>query len=123
MTNHLSPAQDLHVDILRSILKWVVNEQRSPLHASSCEKSHLKELLTVSSTWRQAALECLWRELTFSIDIPTNKVYLERPVWVKQKSLPHNVENLAKEIHVCAPMSGIASGMAQKLLVDYLGDT
>ncbi|KAJ2073759.1 hypothetical protein GGH13_001787, partial [Coemansia sp. S155-1] len=123
MTNHLSPAQILHVDVLRSILKWVVNEQRSHLLVNCSELGNLKELLTLSSTWRQAALECLWRELTLSIDTPTNEVHLERPVWVKQKSLPYNVENLAKEIHVCAPMSGIASGMAQKLLVDYLGDT
>ncbi|KAJ2427865.1 hypothetical protein GGF41_001542, partial [Coemansia sp. RSA 2531] len=123
MTNHLSPAQILHVDVLRSILKWVVNEQRSHLLVNCSQLGNLKELLTLSSTWRQAALECLWRELTLSIDTPTNEVHLERPVWVKQKSLPYNVENLAKEIRVSAPMSGIASGMAQKLLVDYLGDT
>ncbi|KAJ2096221.1 hypothetical protein GGI16_004935, partial [Coemansia sp. S142-1] len=87
----------------------------------SGELTHLRELLKVNSSWRQVALEFLWRKLEF--DLTTNEVHLKRPDWVKWNSLPPNAANLVKEIHVLVPMPRIVSGLAHKLLDDYIGDT
>ncbi|KAJ2404577.1 hypothetical protein GGF41_007192, partial [Coemansia sp. RSA 2531] len=123
MSNHLSSAQALPIDIIRSILKWIVLEERSPFYGNSCDMYELQELLTVSSDWRQAALELLWRRLNLMINAKKGEVYLERPMWLKQKTLPPNAENLARDIRVRVSMSSIVSGIACKLLGNYIRDT
>ncbi|KAJ2432013.1 hypothetical protein GGF41_000259 [Coemansia sp. RSA 2531] len=123
MSNYLSPAQALPADVLRSIIKWVVNEKKSPFVEASCQLGKLKELLIISSTWRQAALEFLWKQLHLIVNVPSNDVCLKRPNWLIHNMLPHNAASLAKKIHVLVPMSSIVLGVAHKLLVSYIGST
>ncbi|KAJ2108522.1 hypothetical protein GGI16_001102, partial [Coemansia sp. S142-1] len=123
MSNHLSPAQALPIDVLHSILKWVTLEEKSPLHGYSLELENVKELLTVSSTWRQVALEFLWRKLDLNIDVSRSIVRLYSPEWVGNNALPHNAVNLVKKISINVLLSDIVSGKAHRLLDNYIGNT
>ncbi|KAJ2018477.1 hypothetical protein IWW57_005226, partial [Coemansia sp. S610] len=123
MSNRLALAQTLPADVLRLILKWVVHEKRSPLFGNSLQVRHLKELQYVSSTWRQQALEFLWRQLKFVVDDTNGQVRLNCQRWVKNKGLPNNATNLVREIHVRVTLRGIISGGAHKLLNEFIGDT
>ncbi|KAJ2430450.1 hypothetical protein GGF41_000990 [Coemansia sp. RSA 2531] len=123
MPRHLSPAQALPADVLRLIVKRLVVERRSVHFEAFCRINYLEELLAVCSTWRQVAIEYLWRQLKLTINAITNEVHLERPTWIKNKTLPHNAAHLTKIIHVGVPMSSIVNGVAQKLLVDYIRDS
>ncbi|KAJ2430451.1 hypothetical protein GGF41_000991 [Coemansia sp. RSA 2531] len=123
MSNHLSPAQALPVDVLRSILKWVVLEERSPFSEDYCRVNYVKELLAVSSAWRQTSLEVLWKKFKLTIPVTTNEVILNCPKWAEHSRLTHNATNLARELYVSIPMFSIIGGFAYKLLVNYFGDT
>ncbi|KAJ2428022.1 hypothetical protein GGF41_001499 [Coemansia sp. RSA 2531] len=123
MSNHLSPAQALPIDVLRSILKWVTLEKGSQLHGYSFQLENLKELLTVSSAWRQVALEFLWRQVNFTINDNKGEVQLKRPKWVKNNALPHNAANFVKEVIVNVSMSDIVGGVGHRLLNNYIGHT
>ncbi|KAJ2404988.1 hypothetical protein GGI10_005442, partial [Coemansia sp. RSA 2530] len=123
MSNRLSLAQTLPADVLRLILKWVVHEMRSPLFGNSLQVRHLKELQYVSSTWRQQALEFLWRQLAFVIDDANSNMGLSRPRRVKNKGLPNNAANLVREIHVRVTLRGIIGGGAHKVLNELIGAT
>ncbi|KAJ2417816.1 hypothetical protein GGF41_005294, partial [Coemansia sp. RSA 2531] len=80
-------------------------------------------LLAVSSTWRQVALEFLWHKLSLTIDATPDNVRLHSPKWLKANMLPYNASNLTKEICVSVSLPDIVSGVAHKLLFNYIGDT
>ncbi|KAJ2397028.1 hypothetical protein GGF41_008514, partial [Coemansia sp. RSA 2531] len=102
---------------------WVVLEERSPFSEDYCLVFYVKELLAVSSAWRQISLEVLWKQFKLTIPVTTNEVILNSPDWAERSRLTHNATNLARELYVSIPMFSIVGGFAHKLLVNYFGDT
>ncbi|KAJ2068589.1 hypothetical protein GGI08_000795, partial [Coemansia sp. S2] len=122
MSNSVSPAQRLPIEVLRLIVKYVVNEKKGPFGGISNDKRMLKALPSVCLNWRQAALECLWNEANININAKSTGVYLTRPPWVKENVLSQNTANVVRELCVSVNLSGIVRGTAHKCLIKYLGD-
>ncbi|KAJ2432218.1 hypothetical protein GGF41_000107 [Coemansia sp. RSA 2531] len=122
MSSHFSLAQAPPIDILHAILDRVVNKKRLPFNEFGYQLDPLKELLTVSSTWRQVALKYLWRRLRLTIDDQPDAMYTLHPSWFKANKLPLYAANLVTELHLEVPMSCIVSGVAHKYLAEYMGD-
>ncbi|KAJ2341255.1 hypothetical protein GGH92_005894, partial [Coemansia sp. RSA 2673] len=82
----------------------------------------VKESLSVCSTWRQAALESLWKTLQLSINEENNDIFIVNPEWAKQFLLPENAESLIRQLKIHVSISSIISGTAYKLLASYMGN-
>ncbi|KAJ2811575.1 hypothetical protein H4S07_001981, partial [Coemansia furcata] len=80
------------------------------------KKDAVKELLYVSSAWRLAALEFMWKQLNLSIDAVVDKIYINSIAWAKQFHLPNNSNQMVREINISVPMDNVVSGKAHKLL-------
>ncbi|KAJ2058851.1 hypothetical protein GGH13_007056 [Coemansia sp. S155-1] len=57
-----------------------------------------------------------------SIDDEMNTVYIENPNWAKKLKLPFNAETIVRGLNIRVSMSGIVSGVAHQLLLEYMGD-
>ncbi|KAJ2249684.1 hypothetical protein GGI13_004210 [Coemansia sp. RSA 455] len=123
MISIVSPAQRLPVDVLRLIVKYVVNEKKKPFGGISNDKRNLKALLPLCLNWREVALECLWNKAKLKLNAKSTGVYLTRPPWVKDNVLSQNTVNVVRELCISVNLSGIVHGTARKCLVKYLGDT
>ncbi|KAJ2045447.1 hypothetical protein H4S04_005633 [Coemansia sp. S16] len=123
MISIVSPAQRLPVDVLRLIVKYVVNEKKKPFGGISNDKRNLKALLPLCLNWREVALECLWNKAKLKLNAKSTGVYLTRPPWVKDNVLSQNTVNVVRELCIGVNLSGIVHGTARKCLVKYLGDT
>ncbi|KAJ2462173.1 hypothetical protein GGI03_004644 [Coemansia sp. RSA 2337] len=86
-------------------------------------KDDMTELMYVCQTWRQAALEYMWRELSLTINEEDKTIFVNNPKSSKLFKLPVNAEYLVREIRISVSMCSIINGTAYKLLAEYMGDT
>ncbi|KAJ2742586.1 hypothetical protein GGI20_004377 [Coemansia sp. BCRC 34301] len=120
MSDLVSPAQALPIEVVRQIIGHFVLELDTPIDRVSDLEHGLKELLSVCSTWRQAATERLWERIELTIS--SDSVVLNCPSWVEDNKLPHDVAPMVKEVHVIVPIALVSSGAASEALAGYMGD-
>ncbi|KAJ2034898.1 hypothetical protein H4S03_004673, partial [Coemansia sp. S3946] len=87
MSSQVSSAQNLPSNILYKVLDYAT---RVVVFPSVDYSPVIKECLSVSFVWREAALEYLWKELNLDIDNEGNSIYFNRYKWVKNFKLPSN---------------------------------
>ncbi|KAJ2425825.1 hypothetical protein GGF41_002277 [Coemansia sp. RSA 2531] len=123
MSTSVSPAQILHSDILRLILKYVVQDSKTRELGSIGNIYYLRHILYVCSAWRQEVREYLWKKLCLTIDNKSNDAYIDQP-GLRPSSKPSLIAtSLVRELRVKVAGASIASGAAHKLLTELMGDT
>ncbi|KAJ2353798.1 hypothetical protein GGH92_000435, partial [Coemansia sp. RSA 2673] len=97
MSNQISAAQRLPLDVLRLLVQYVASkDSQYSYRGENIDK--LQALLYVCSTWRQAALEYSWKELSLKCDSKRNIIYVDYPLFAKNFKLPNNAPDLVKSI-------------------------
>ncbi|KAJ2800434.1 hypothetical protein H4S07_005180, partial [Coemansia furcata] len=82
--------------------------------------SLLQELLSVCSTWRQSALDYMWREYRIIICESKDIVYNSRPKWFDNYWHPSRTAHLVRELGIHIPWFRLFNGDARKLLAEYM---
>ncbi|KAJ2353210.1 hypothetical protein GGH92_000799 [Coemansia sp. RSA 2673] len=121
MSVSVSPAQALPSNILRLILEQAAKGIPLPSGGVQVNDILVKELLSVCCTWRQAALEHMWRALRLTINTKGNTIVVNNLRWDEKFQLPLDAENLVREVNLFVSLSSIASGVALRLFSEYMG--
>ncbi|KAJ1912078.1 hypothetical protein LPJ71_002788 [Coemansia sp. S17] len=81
------------------------------------------EMLYVCSSWRQAALEFIWKDLNLIIRHDSSKVLISGLPWPYLSYVPHGLACLVENVKLTVPMSIIVNGVAHGLLSEFMRDT
>ncbi|KAJ2407127.1 hypothetical protein GGF41_006826, partial [Coemansia sp. RSA 2531] len=122
MSNCVSPAQALPSHVLRLIIRRLVREGRFPVDGLLCNMNAIKDMLSVCSAWRQAALEYYWKEPRVIIDERKNTCSVSYQIFPKELRPSHTTKDMVKELRLHVPISKIANGTAHQLLTEFMGE-
>ncbi|KAJ2741372.1 hypothetical protein GGI20_005233 [Coemansia sp. BCRC 34301] len=116
-----STAQRLPIDVLRCVMLYITHgSSRRTLGKARQGKAEsmdeLKALLYVSSTWRAAALEYIWRELYLVISSKERRAYVDQPDLAYRFKLLANAAELIKLARVIVSWMDVANRTAQAVL-------
>ncbi|KAJ2460235.1 hypothetical protein GGF42_000977 [Coemansia sp. RSA 2424] len=81
MSNVVSPAQALPLEVLRQVVKYMTDNPKSRQDRPLPDEDYTKAMLTVCSSWRQAALEHMWGNVHLTMSSQTNKILFDELVW------------------------------------------
>ncbi|KAJ2441574.1 hypothetical protein GGF42_007248 [Coemansia sp. RSA 2424] len=123
MSNVISPAQALPLEVLRQVVKYMTDNPKSRQDKPLPSEDYMKAMLTVCSSWRQAALEHMWGNVYLTMSTQANKVLFDELGWIKEDRLPHYTADLVKYLRLSVPISDIIDGTATRLLTEFMSDT
>ncbi|KAJ2897259.1 hypothetical protein GGI21_001263, partial [Coemansia aciculifera] len=116
MSKPIALAQRLPNDVLHAILPYVACRLDKTGNGYEDNIDELKSLLYVSSVWRAATLEYMWRDLNLVVSSKEKRVYVERPDFAFRFKLPANAPDLIRSITISVSLAEITDGTAYKLL-------
>ncbi|KAJ2023108.1 hypothetical protein IWW57_004255, partial [Coemansia sp. S610] len=118
MSGHVSPTQMAPSHVLHKVFDYAKNVA---FDNGNDYSTVIKECLSVSSMWRQAALEFMWRELSLVVDDKNSSVYVSCPKWAKSFKLPISAITFVRRLSIRVSMHAIEAGLASRLLREYMG--